>query len=72
MKKAILSVILLACAPVAFAGDSTDARDRPELGHQIKQAKQEMREKKKEARARFYARKFEMRASTLRGEDGKK
>jgi hypothetical protein len=72
MKNAILSVALLACAPVAFAVDNNDPRDRPELGHQIKQAKQEMREKKKASRARFYARKFELKASALRGEDGKK
>ena len=67
-----LAVLILAFAPAAFAGDTTDARDRPELGHQIKQAKQEMREKKKEARARFYAKKFEGRAAALRGSDGKK
>jgi hypothetical protein len=72
MKNFILSVILLACAPVAFAVDTNDARDHLELGHQIKQSKQEMREKRRSARARFYARKFEMKASALRGEDAKK
>lgn len=69
MKNAILAVILLACAPVAFAGDAvdhTDARDRLELGHQIKQSKQEMRKQRGEARARYHARKFELRAKALR------
>jgi hypothetical protein len=72
MKNFILSVILLACAPVAFAVDSSDARDRLELGHQIKQSKQEMREKRRSARDRFYARKFEMKASALRADADKK
>jgi hypothetical protein len=64
----ILAALLLSFAPMAYAGDTTDAADRPELGHQIKEAKQEMRAKKRSARARFYAKKFEDKAKALRGE----
>jgi hypothetical protein len=66
--------ILFALGSAALAGDTvdhTDARDRPELGHQIKQAKQEMRRERSSARARFYARKFEARAKSLRASSDK-
>jgi hypothetical protein len=70
--KYLFAVIVLACAPMAFAGDAvdhTDARDRLELGHQIKQSKQEMRRERRAARARFYASKNEERAKALRAEE---
>jgi hypothetical protein len=70
--KYLFAVIVLACAPMAFAGDTvdhTDARDRLELGHQIKQSKQEMRRERRAARARFYASKNEERAKALRAEE---
>jgi hypothetical protein len=57
---------------MAFAGDTvdhTDAHDRLELGHQIKQSKQEMRRERRAARARFYASKNEERAKALRAEE---
>ena len=66
--------ILFALGSAAFAGDAvdhTDARDRPELGHQIRQSKQEMRRERSSARARFYARKFEVRAKALRSSSEK-
>jgi hypothetical protein len=65
--RSILAILLLSCAPMAFAGDTTDAADRPELGHQIKQAKEQMRKERKAARARFYAKTYEDRAKALRG-----
>ena len=67
-----LAVLLLSVAPVAFAEDTTDAADRPEMVHQIRQVKKESREKRLAARARFHAKKLETRAAALRGEDGKK
>lgn len=70
--KFLYAILVLACCPVAFAGDTvdhTDARDRLELGHQIKQSKQEMRRERKAARARFYASRFEGAAKALRAED---
>jgi hypothetical protein len=72
MKRFLIGALLLAFAPMAFAGDTvdhTDARDRLELGHQIKQSKQEMRRERRAARSRFYASKYEERAKALRTED---
>jgi hypothetical protein len=66
-----LVALILAVAPVAFAEDTTDAVDRPEMKHQIRQVKKDSREKRLAARARFHAKKYENRAAALRGEDGK-
>jgi hypothetical protein len=67
-----LVALILAVAPVAFAEDTTDARDRPEMKHQIRQVNKDSREKRLAARARVHAKKLETRAAALRGEDGKK
>lgn len=76
MKNLILSVLILAVCPVAFANDApvdqTPARDRPELVHQYRQVNKEARSEKASAWRRYKARKFDLKAKALREADEKK
>ncbi len=61
--------LTLALASACLAADSTDPRDRPELGHQIKQAKQEFRASRASSWRRYKAHKLEGKAKALRTAD---